>query len=146
MRVDLALSGRIDQQIRNVDSFKSEARAKLHRFVAVGVTLALSIGLTTECLSKTYHVSPAGKDANPGSSDLPCRTIQHVASVMQAGDTCTNHQGTYRETVRPKISGSQERPQRFDAAERQKGYGRDSAGINPSQSWSAAFGREANDA
>lgn len=122
MRVDLALSGRIDQQIRNVDSFKSKARAKLNRFVAVGVTLALSIGLTTQCLSKTYHVSPAGKDANPGSSDLPCRTIQHVASVMQAGDTCTIHEGTYRETVRPKISGTQERPLRFVAAEGEKVY------------------------
>ena len=83
MRVDLALSGRIDQQIRNVDPFKSEARAKLHRFVAVGVTLALSIGLTTECLSKrTTSPLPVRmriRDLATCRVNHPARGIRHAS-------------------------------------------------------------------
>ena len=74
------------------------------------------MGLPVVCLGKTYHVAPFGNNANPGSVDLPLRTIQHAALQMQAGDTCTIHAGTYRETVRPKISGTREQPIRFVAA------------------------------
>ena len=63
-----------------------------------------------------YHVSIAGNDAQPGTSEQPFRTIQKAADIMVAGDTCIVHGGTYRETVCPKISGDEGKPIRFVAA------------------------------
>ena len=77
----------------------------------------MSIVMPTVCFGKTYHVAPSGDNANPGSVDLPCKTIQHVALRMRPGDTCTIHGGTYRETVRPRMSGTQKQPIQFVAAE-----------------------------
>ncbi|MCH1440951.1 MAG: right-handed parallel beta-helix repeat-containing protein [Rubripirellula sp.] len=88
----------------------------MHKTIIALVACCMSIGLPTLCVGKTYHVAPYGNDSNPGSLDLPCKTIQHVALLMQAGDTCTIHGGTYRETVRPKVSGTRERPIHFVAA------------------------------
>jgi hypothetical protein len=48
-----------------------------------------------------YHVSVSGSDSNSGTSTAPFKTIGKAASVMKAGDICTIHAGTYRETVTP---------------------------------------------
>ncbi len=48
-----------------------------------------------------YHVSVSGSDSNSGTSTAPFKSIGKAASVMRAGDICTIHAGTYRETVTP---------------------------------------------
>jgi hypothetical protein len=53
-----------------------------------------------------YHVATNGQDTNPGTSGSPFKTITKAASVMQAGDICTVHAGTYREWVKPPRSGT----------------------------------------
>ena len=55
--------------------------------------------------SKEYHVSTCGNDGNPGTSELPFRTISAAAKVAAAGDIVTVHEGTYREWVSPKNGG-----------------------------------------
>jgi hypothetical protein len=52
------------------------------------------------------HVSPNGKDANPGSSGKPFQTIQAAINKMKPGDICVVHNGTYRERISIKQSGS----------------------------------------
>jgi hypothetical protein len=64
-----------------------------------------------------YHVSPAGGSGPPdGSAANPFLTISACAQIAQAGDTCTVHAGTYRETVVPSRSGSAGQPIRFEVA------------------------------
>src|SRR6185436_18936321 len=67
----------------------------------VGVLLNASVVWATE-----YHVATTGSNDNAGTSDQPFKTIQKAADVMQAGDSCTVHAGTYREWINPPRGGS----------------------------------------
>ena len=60
-----------------------------------------------------YYVSPSGSDSAPGTLAQPFQTIQKAASVMVAGDTAFIRAGTYRETVTPAHSGTQNAPITF---------------------------------
>jgi len=64
----------------------------------------------------TVHVSPVGDDDNDGSVSSPYRTIQAASERLHPGDVCIVHGGVYRETVRPKRSGVNGKPIRFEAA------------------------------
>jgi hypothetical protein len=67
--------------------------------------------------AKTYHVSLTGSDSFDGAAaGTVFATIQKAATVMQAGDTCLIHAGTYRETVTPPRSGLVGSPILFQSA------------------------------
>lgn len=61
-----------------------------------------SIGLH----ATTYYVSTNGNDNNPGTETQPWKTIQHAANTLEAGDEVVILDGTYKEQVIPKKSGS----------------------------------------
>lgn len=44
---------------------------------------------------KSWHVSPAGSDANAGSATQPFRTVQKGVQAARRGDTVLVHAGTY---------------------------------------------------
>lgn len=98
----------------------STGRPKLQRLIITVLICGSGIVLANPCHSKTYHVASFGNDANLGSVDSPYRTIQRAASLMQPGDICTIHGGTYRETVVPRTSGTREQPIQFVAAKGEK--------------------------
>lgn len=52
-----------------------------------------------------YWVATNGNDSNPGTYDLPFRTIQHGADVVRAGQTVYVKSGTYNEDVDISNSG-----------------------------------------
>src|SRR5262245_44052667 len=43
----------------------------------------------------TYYVAPTGNDAAAGTDPSPFKTLQHAASLVQAGDTVVVRAGTY---------------------------------------------------
>jgi alpha-L-arabinofuranosidase len=53
-----------------------------------------------------FYVSTNGDDSNPGTSQVPFRTIQQAADVAQPGDVITVHSGIYRERVNPPRGGT----------------------------------------
>ena len=58
--------------------------------------------------TKTYHVNqnhPRASDENPGTEDLPFRTVNRAAQVVKPGERVWIHGGTYREMVQPRLSG-----------------------------------------
>jgi hypothetical protein len=61
------------------------------------------------------HVAPDGDDANPGSMEKPMKTIQAAVDRMKAGDTCLIRGGTYRESVKIRVSGEPGKPVRIAA-------------------------------
>jgi len=61
-------------------------------------------------MRRTYHISPKGNDKNDGSEGKPFRTIQRAADLLEGGETCLVHGGTYRESVRLTRSGTQDAP------------------------------------
>jgi hypothetical protein len=65
---------------------------------------------------RQLHVSPAGSDANPGTSAQPWRTLQHAADVARPGDTVFVHTGTYAEDVVITRSGTAVAPITFRRA------------------------------
>ena len=62
------------------------------------------------------HVSPSGKDTNPGTFDKPFRTIQAAVNSMNQGDVCIVHNGTYRESIEITKSGNAAAPITIKAA------------------------------
>lgn len=64
-------------------------------------------------LAPNLYVAPTGSDTGPGTLAQPFRTVQRCASVAVAGQTCLLRAGTYRETVRPALSGTLASPLRF---------------------------------
>ena len=62
--------------------------------------------LSAAAQARTFHVAPSGNDANPGTSTMPFRTIQHAADLAQPGDVITVHGGIYRERVSPPRGGT----------------------------------------
>ena len=108
---------------------------RLYRYAV----LTLVIAVCTTANAAEYFVAPDGDDEAPGTQAAPLRTIQHAADIMSPGDTCLMRAGTYRETVRPKASGTADRPLRFAAFEKETVT---ISGADPLQtSWSVHEGR-----
>lgn len=63
----------------------------------------------------SYFVAPDGSDDNPGTLLRPLKTVQKCAELVQPGFTCWLREGTYRETIVPKTSGTQALPIAFAA-------------------------------
>lgn len=58
---------------------------------------------------KTIHVNgghPDADDGNPGTGDLPLKTINAAAQIASQGMRVLIHAGTYRETVQPARGGT----------------------------------------
>ncbi|MEL6462150.1 MAG: right-handed parallel beta-helix repeat-containing protein [Cyanobacteria bacterium J06621_15] len=61
--------------------------------------------------SSTYYVSPDGDDSNPGTEQLPWKTVNYAvsqASAVRAGDTILVQPGQYTELVNLGKSGDDE--------------------------------------
>jgi hypothetical protein len=55
--------------------------------------------VTTTAQAATYYVATTGNDSNPGTIQLPFRTIVKGVSVLKPGDTTLVRAGTYRESI-----------------------------------------------
>jgi hypothetical protein len=63
-----------------------------------------------------YYVAPGGNDRSSGlSRDKAWRTVTHAAGKVNAGDTVMIAGGIYKETVRVRATGLQDRPITFKA-------------------------------
>jgi hypothetical protein len=91
---------------RDVPSPRNGAMARL-RFCAVCILL-LSAGERSS--STQFFVSPTGDDTNPGTIDLPFKTIQKAvglsSTVFQPGDTIYVRGGVYESATTTSISKS----------------------------------------
>lgn len=64
-----------------------------------------------ECTNytRTYHVNPRhprSSDKNPGTAELPLKTIQGAVDLAQPGEKVLIHEGFYREWIRPPRGGT----------------------------------------
>ncbi|MBM3854399.1 MAG: DUF1565 domain-containing protein, partial [Verrucomicrobia bacterium] len=83
----------------------SNSRSILRLFAALAIGLG---GIAGMLRAAEYHVAIDGADTAAGTRTAPFRTIQRAADVMQPGDVCTVHAGTYREWVKPPRGGTSE--------------------------------------
>lgn len=72
--------------------------------------------ITYSVTGATYYVSTTGDDNAAGSEQAPFQTISQCAEVLQPGDLCLIGSGTYRETVKPAVSGTSDKPITYAAA------------------------------
>ncbi len=79
------------------------------------LTLASILVPAAKSSATEYYVDARGKAVGDGSLDRPFTALQQAADVMKPGDVCIVREGTYRETVRPKNSGTANRPLVFRA-------------------------------
>lgn len=62
-----------------------------------------------------YYVAAQGNDANPGTKAQPWQSLGKACATVRPGDTVWLGAGTYRETLRPQLSGEAGKPIRFAA-------------------------------
>jgi hypothetical protein len=65
------------------------------RYLRVVLSIFGLINFVWSSQAATYHVSPTGSDANPGTSSAPFLTIQKAANTVNPGDTVIVRDGTY---------------------------------------------------
>ena len=70
--------------------------------------LVMLAPLTAE--TATYYVATTGSDTNPGTYELPWRTIQKCANTINGGDTCIVKNGGYTENISVVRSGTTGQP------------------------------------
>ena len=99
-----------------ISGCKSERLKKSWQQMNFNNNVSQARSLSQQSLSSnSYFVSPAGSDKNPGTINLPFKSIQKCADTVQPGKTCWLRKGTYRETIAPKISGTRAKPITFSA-------------------------------
>jgi hypothetical protein len=69
---------------------------------------ALTLLLVGPARAAVYYTALDGSDANPGSSNLPWRTIQKAANTLQPGDAVVVRPGAYGERVTTARGGTGE--------------------------------------
>lgn len=86
---------------------------------AVGMTVVLLFAVAGRPgLAETYYVAqnhPKAADSNPGTEELPWRTLTQAANVAKAGDIVWIKAGIYQETLQPYNSGERGKPITFQA-------------------------------
>ncbi len=80
-----------------------------------GVTGSTGPTGPTGSTGPTYYVSTSGSDSNPGTLTAPWRTVDHAASVADAGSTVLIEAGSYPEDVTLAVSGTPGNPITFEA-------------------------------
>lgn len=78
---------------------------------ALACFVAVSMLIAPAAMATEYHVATDGSDENTGvDAGNAFATIRRGTLALQAGDTLTVHEGTYRETVTPSNSGTTDAP------------------------------------
>lgn len=77
----------------------------------------LCVALAGGAGAREIYVSPEGDDANPGTRELPWKTLDQVSSEAGPGDTFLFLPGEYSGRLIPARSGCPERPIVFRAVE-----------------------------
>jgi len=60
--------------------------------------------------AQTIYVANNGNDSNPGTLNLPYKTIQVAINKLKAGETCEIRGGVYYETLKLNSSGEVAKP------------------------------------
>lgn len=76
----------------------------------IGAQMQPDLAFTNRTPTKVFHVAKTGSDSNPGTRELPWRTIQKAATSLQAGQAAHVHTGTYYERVDTNNAGTSSAP------------------------------------
>ncbi|MCD6508158.1 right-handed parallel beta-helix repeat-containing protein [Candidatus Poribacteria bacterium] len=88
------------------------------------LALLLVMVLPHLCLARTYVVDanhPKASDRNPGTEELPFKTIGRAVTDLKPGDVVLIKAGVYRESVTIKASGTKDKPIVIKACPRHEG-------------------------
>lgn len=78
--------------------------------MAICIILLLSLNTyvppAAAAVSGDFYVSPDGSDENPGTEELPWKTIQKASDSIASGSTVYIRAGTYYERINIRVSGA----------------------------------------
>jgi hypothetical protein len=91
-------------------------RSSTHLHCARRLLLTAVLGFSVGAVrSGTYWTAPDGDDTHPGTEELPWRTVQKAAQMLQPGDTVMVRDGVYEERVITGGGGTESAPVAFVA-------------------------------
>lgn len=86
-------------------------RSGISKYKKIIYLLGFSILLSVNTVSAAvYYVSPDGENTNPGTSDLPFKSIQKAVDMSSPGCVIIIKQGIYKEHININRSGSANHP------------------------------------
>ncbi|MGI5820024.1 MAG: right-handed parallel beta-helix repeat-containing protein, partial [Armatimonadota bacterium] len=88
---------------------------RLVRIAALCAVMAIAL----PAAAATYHLSPDGDDAAPGTAERPWATLEHAAATAGPGDTVLLAPGEHAGELRPARSGERDAPIVFRGEPRQ---------------------------
>ena len=89
----------------------SNIQSKLVKSLKLFYLICIIVILPAETVSAAvFYVSINGEDINPGTSDLPFKTIQKAVDMSSPGTVIFIKQGTYKEFIKINKSGSLNSP------------------------------------
>ncbi len=100
--------------------FRHRRRYTFVRHTLTVVCFFLTLVPASDSLATEYYVGAGAQNVGNGSAEMPFSTIQRAADVMKPGDVCLIREGVYRETVRPKSSGTADLPLVFQVSPGEK--------------------------
>lgn len=103
----------------------------------LALTLALGGLLALSAPAAELHVSPQGDDRNPGTAELPLRTLGAATARLRPGDVCRVWPGVYRESLTALPSGTPERPITLRS---ERPHGATLSGLEPVTGWQRVRG------
>jgi len=86
------------------------------RKVHILLMLAVATLQAAPAMAASLYVSNGGDDRNPGTSDLPFRSISKAAQEVQPGSKVIVRGGLYKEVVLINAGGTSELPVTFESA------------------------------
>lgn len=86
----------------------------------VAFIIAFTLNNTNAEPEKTIYVAKNGNDQNNGTKSKPFRTLKKAAAEATAGTTVFIREGTYKEKLAIKHSGTKSKPIRFQAYQKEK--------------------------
>ncbi|MGD6804429.1 right-handed parallel beta-helix repeat-containing protein [Rossellomorea aquimaris] len=92
----------------------------LYLFAATAILIVLAFNSTGSAHDKAIYVAKSGNDQNDGTKSKPFRTLKKAASEARAGTIVYIKEGTYKERLIVRHSGTKSKPITFKAYNQSK--------------------------
>jgi hypothetical protein len=89
---------------------RTQAQASLLAPSQIGAQAQSDLSFLSRTPTQIYHVATSGSDTNPGTRELPWKTIRKAATTLGPGQAAYVHTGTYYERITTTNPGTSSAP------------------------------------
>ncbi|MCE5209665.1 MAG: right-handed parallel beta-helix repeat-containing protein [Chloroflexi bacterium] len=96
--------------ITDLETTAVEKSTPASTFIQIATATSTTMPTATLVTQNVHFIATNGSDENPGTKDLPWKSLQYAAGQLKAGDTLYIRAGLYQEMVTWDVDGEQYAP------------------------------------